>query len=540
MILVDIALWALFSFLAYFVLYRLVIIFRSSKGRLNDIEKRDYQAKFHKKFTVVIYSHNNSQKVKTLIEAFQGQKYDKDKYSLNILLDNCNNENTKLLEIFGGARLWRINTDVKPLGRYKAFAWLLERVRAFENTNAFVFIDGDCKIKKDFLEKANMSLNDAAVVCGETTKRKNHLFNRMLNLRNKMMSRSIRLGRAHSGLGNMIDTDVLVIRQDILEKIEFETLENGYEEYEYPLKLCFFNIPVVYSSDLTVFKNRVETLMSVAANDFRQRRRIIRTFLNNVGILFSKNSLRLKELVLSLIYPSGMGFVLMCGILLYVNDIFSGTSFSQLIGSNNVIALFGIKIFSDIYALISARVSFNDYYQSIILSLLTPVIYVISIFMGFKAKPGNRKIVKKKNKNYISLEKTVAHATITNGKKEFPCTIEIMRGNDNARAVFIFRDKQLGSGKHTRVSYAVEEIIDKLRKHGFSLKICSNCGYFYMTESSSAHSDGEKGYCLYKNFKESSKEKELMPVWGTCDNIIPCQARAYIFQQLGIENPVAR
>ena len=178
-------------------------------------------------------------------------------------------------------------------------------------------------------------------------------------------------------------------------------------------------------------------------------------------------------------------------------------------------------------------------YFVIITFHLTFRLYVISIFMGFKARSGSRKTVKKKDKNCISLEKTVAYTTITNGKKEFPCTIEIMRGNDNARAVFIFRDKQLGSGKHTRVSYAVEEIVDKLKKHGFSLKVCSNCGYFYMTEASSAHSDGEKGYCLYKNFKENTKEKEFMPVWETCDNIIPCQARTYILQQLGIEKPLA-
>lgn len=86
MILADIVLWTLFSFLTYFVLYRFVIIFHSSKGRLNNIEKRDYQAKVLKKFTVVIYSHNNSQKVKNLIEAFQGQKYDKEKYSLMFFL----------------------------------------------------------------------------------------------------------------------------------------------------------------------------------------------------------------------------------------------------------------------------------------------------------------------------------------------------------------------------------------------------------------------------------------------------------------------
>ena len=83
MIIVDLIAWPIFVYLACFVLYRIIIIFNSSKGRFADIEKRDYEQKYARKLTVLIYSHNNSSKVKSLVELFSKQNYDKENFSEN-------------------------------------------------------------------------------------------------------------------------------------------------------------------------------------------------------------------------------------------------------------------------------------------------------------------------------------------------------------------------------------------------------------------------------------------------------------------------
>ncbi len=535
MIPVDIIAWILFVYLAYYVFYRYVIIFRSSKGRFYDIEKREYESSYDRKFTIIIYSHNSSAKVKSLVESFARQNYDEKKYSINVILDNCDSENTKLLEILGGTKLWRINTDVKPIGKYKAFAWLLERIRAFENTNAFVFLDADCKIKSDFLEKANLNLNEESVIAGEIIKRKNFLLNRIVNVKNKINNRVMRHGRFYTSLGNIIDTDVLLIKQDILEKIEFESVKNGFEEFEYPVKLKYFKVAVAYSSDITVYKNQIETLKSIAIDEYRKRYGSLRAFINNFSILFTRSSLSVKEFILSMLYPSGSVFFLWNIVLMGIILTYPSAQFSRLITLDILWGLLVLKIFSDFYSLIALRGSILDYYHSLLLFLLSPVIYLRSILVGFVTTPAAGKEREAHNPGVINFEKNTADVTITDGKKEFPCKIEVIKTDENARATFMFRDKKLSSSRHPRVSYAVEEIVEKLKKHGFSLKICSNCGYFLITESTAAHSDGEKGYCLYNNFKENSKEKKFMPVWDSCKNIIPAQARAYILQQLGLE-----
>ena len=150
--------------------------------------------------------------------------------------------------------------------------------------------------------------------------------------------------------------------------------------------------------------------------------------------------------------------------------------------------------------------------------------------------PERKKEKKIKHKvNVSQFEKNIVDVKITNGKSEFPAKLEISKSDENSSVTFVFKDKKLKSSKQPRVCYAVEEIVAKLKEHGFSLKVCANCGYFHLTESAAAHTDGEQGYCLYRNFKEDSKEKDFTPAWSACEKIIPSQARNYIYHEMGIE-----
>ena len=96
-------------FLAYCVLFQLYIISRSSKGRIADVEKRSYSSKFDQNITVIVYSHNNSATITDLVGSLKKQDYNQDKYSINVILDNCDDESAKLLEISGEAKVMENN-----------------------------------------------------------------------------------------------------------------------------------------------------------------------------------------------------------------------------------------------------------------------------------------------------------------------------------------------------------------------------------------------------------------------------------------------
>lgn len=537
MFFVDLIAWAIIIYLTFFIIYNLVVIFNSSRGRIYDIERKDYMSNFQQILTVIIYSHNNSHKVKEQIEALNKQDYDKGKYSINILLDNCDDENIKLLEIIGGTKLWRINTDVKPIGKFKALAWLFERILACENTNAFVFIDADSKLKADFLQKVNTSMHHHPVVVGEILKRRNKILNRIANFKNKIKNKVIKHGRFYTDLGNIIDSEIVAIRQEVLEKIKFKTTDYGFEEYEYSINLKKNDVPVYYSNDVAVIKNNNETLKTLVLRDYERRYKSIITFRNNVYLLFSKVGFGVKELVFSLLYPSNTVFVFFTLILMLINKNYPASLFSGAISHKFLIYLLGSKFITDVYSMITIRSGVNDYQSAITLLFLSPVIYMRSVFIGFLTN-NDRKSIEKPEKiakqNTLNYEKHTVDATVTNGKKELPCTLEIRKTDEYSQVVFMFKDKKLTSSKQPKINYAVQEIVDKLKAHGFALKICINCGYFHFTESTSAHFNGEKGYCLYNNFKNGSKEKEYSCVWDGCFNIIPNQARNYILQQLGV------
>lgn len=544
MFFVDLISWVILIYLTYFIVYNFVIIFNSSRGRLFDVSKKDYMSNFQQNLTVVIYSHNNATKVKELIESLNRQDYERYKYTINVLLDNCNEENTKLLEIIGGTKLWRISSEqndseAKPIGKFKALSWLFERILACENTNAFVFLNADSKIKSDFLQKVNTAVHYNPVIVGEVLKKKNNFYNRILNLKNKLKNRVMKHGRFHSNLGNIIDSELLVIRQEILEKIKFNKTEYGFEEYEYSINLKNNDIPVLYSSEITVTKTANETFKSIAVKDYERRYKSLITFRNNFSLLFTGNKPGVKELIVSLLYPSNTVFVFWNIVLMLIAKNHAGTYFGHIVSFKYLGCLLVSKFLTDGYSMLTMRCGFNDYKNAIAFFFISPALYVKSMCKWFLINSYSKLSRKKKNKvkaETLNYDKHTVDATITNGKKELPCKLEIIKTNEYSQVVFMFNNKRLSSSKQPRINYAVEEIIGKLRSHGFALKVCANCGFFYMTESVVSHFDGEQGYCLYNNFKNGSKEKEYSNVWDGCFNIIPFQTKSYILQQLGVEN----
>jgi cellulose synthase/poly-beta-1,6-N-acetylglucosamine synthase-like glycosyltransferase len=493
---------------------------------------------FQQNLTVIIYSHNNSLKVKELIETLHYQDYEKSKYTLNVLLDNCNDENIKLLEILGKAKLWRINTDIKPIGKFKALSWLFERILACENTNAFVFINADHKIQNDFLTKVNAALFYNPVIVGETIKKNTGFYNRIFNFKNKIKNFVFKHGRFYCDLGNVIQSDVLAISQEVLEKIKFKKSDYGFEEYEYSVKLKRKDVPVYYSSEVSVIKSGTESLRSLAIKDYQERYKSLITFKNNYYLLFKNTTLATKEMVLSLVYPSNTMFVFAVIALMIINAAFKTTYFSYTVDFNFLMWLIILKFAANINAMLVCKCDITDWQTAINLLFISAPLYVKSLMLGI-LKDITLKLPKIKRKNIeavpLNFEKHLVDATITNGKQELPCTLEIIKTDEYSQAIFKFREKKLSSTKQPRINYAIEEIIQKLREHGFAIKICANCGYFYMTESTAAHSCGEKGFCLQNNFKNGSKDKEYVCAYDGCFNIIPPQARNYILQQLGLK-----
>lgn len=522
MLLINIVAWILFVFLAFYMMLQIIITLSSSKGKIKDIEKRNYNPKFQQNITVIVYSHNNASHIINLVDSLKKQNYDNDKYSINIILDNSTDESSKLLEILGGTRLWRICTDVKPIGRNKAVAWLLERILTNENTNVFVVIDADCVVKPDFMSKVNTLTMENQVVIGDVQalNKQNNFITDFVIYKNNFRNRVTKHGRFYANLHNLLEGSVWAIRQDVLEKTNFIVIDNGFEEYEYSVKLSKLNIPIATSTELFIQKTLDETVKTAAIEEYKRRYKAFITLKNNLKVFFSfNNSFKTKELMLSLIYPTGAAVLIINVFLILLKCKFYETQFAQIIKVKYLLWMLGLNLFIKLFQLLASGSSFNDCKNSVLSLVLSPYLHVVSIFEGFKANFTFKLSFPKKLLYNRETNKQIISTIISDSKKDLHCKLAIKQNTYNTQAIFIFKEKKLYSSKYPRIFEALKELIEKLNSHGFKMKICINCKYFKVDNQVLAKFNGEQGYCNYDCIHKKSKAKEYCYIWNTCENL---------------------
>lgn len=522
MFFIDLLAWGVFIFLVYYLIFLLYITSCSSKGRIVDIEKRNYTPKFEQNFTIVVYSHNNASNIINLVESLKKQNYDNDKYSINIILDNCADESAKLLEILGGTRLWRINTDIKPIGRNKAVGWLFERILSSENTNAFIVIEAGCIVKPDFLSKINSEIFDKSVIIGEVQPItvKSSVITQLVNFKNLIKNRVIKHGRFHANLHNFLSGKVWVIRQDVLEKVNFTVTDHGFEEKEFSIRLSKANIQVSTSSQIIVYKDSCSSIYSSAYEKSKDKYKALVTIKNNFPTLFSfKRSLKTKELLLSLFYPSGT-IVIALTLLLLSASIFTRTSFRHFITYKYVLSILFVYMIIKAFQLIASRVKLEEYKNAILSIFFTPLIDFLGLLLSLKSNFNIKVDLHKMLLTGKDYNKVVIDTIVSDSKKDLPCKIEIKHNSYNAQAIFIFKEKKLVSTKQSTVDLALAEIAGKLKSHGFNLKTCLNCNYFKLDSQIISKFGGEQGYCIFDNIHKKSQAKEYSYIWNSCSDFL--------------------
>ena len=534
MFLINVLAVVLFIYLAYYFFYLTYITYCLKPGRIKEIEKRNYAAKFKQSISVIVYSHNNVSTVVNLVEMLKKQDYEYDSYEINVILDNCADDSAKKLEIVGGARLWRINNpDNVPVGKNKAIAWLLERILKQENTNAFVFLNGDCIIKNDLLMKINNELIEHPVITGRVITPRGHgggyvseygrFISGIKNYRRKVQDLLLNSGRGFAGLGSVLNTDICAIRQDILEKVAFNPISNNNAEVDYSLELNKNNIPILYCAPVAVFRQTPESLSlylkKINIKLFAQ----INGFKNHLKELSNKETpLAQKEFILSLIYPSEI--ILAVSLLLLTNFSHNpGCIINAKLSAFIVICYVLAVGFADIMA----KISLKDMFYGALWALFSP------FMLGYNLiKNTNKRLLVRMSFNKLKPEQTNTgiNAIVTDGVNEFPCRIEVISEDGLHQIIFWFKTKNIISSKHLRSSDALQEIIDKLFEHKLALKVCQNCGYFKLSNSGRTVCD--KGKCLIGLVNDVEEAPRATYIWNYCSKMIPIHAREYVMKQL--------
>ncbi len=494
----------MFVYSAVFVIYFALIVFMGlKKPKVKDdnyLIPKDYH-----NLIIIIYSHNNEKTIVNLLEQLKKQDYPKGNYQIHIILDNCTDESSNKLEFVGGAKLWRL-TDDAPLGRDKAVSWLLENLLSFKKVDAYVFLNATRMVRTDFLEKINEALFDKSVIVGSTDifLEDADLYEKVYSNINDYNVNVMKIGRSRLGLAVPIDSDITVIKHEVLEKVKCIDFKDANSELKYSFLLTSVNCPPCFVPEVKTY---------VSSSDYEVRRPDfwfkMSLFRNCVNLKVFTN-LKFTEFLFSLFKPNP--------ILLIAMLILVGTySFNYYF-----LLDFPWSIFLAVVLTLAFAVSVykSSLYVKPLLYLFLSPFYTLGETLS-KTKFVNKifKLFAKKQK--AKIEKVTVGVNVTNGRKDFPCFLDLISEDGFKKAVFRYKNKkQESSQSYVRMCDAVKNITDILEQHGFRMKICQSCAYF------SPKIDGTnnmvKGYCnkmaVDKTFEGDIPETLL---WSTCEYFIP-------------------
>ena len=498
-----------FLYISIFTLYYLIVVIFS----IFDIKKKENLEirKEYKNLLVIIYSHNNEKTIVNLLEQLNKQDYPKGNYQTHIILDNCTDNSSNKLEFVGGAKLWRL-TDDAPMGRDKAISWLLENLLSFKKVDAYVFLNANRVVQNDFLFKINEALQENDVVVGSTEifLEDADYYQKVWSNVNEYNSNIMKKGRANLGLAVSIDSDITVIKHEVLEKIQCIDFRNANSELKYSFLLTSVNYPPKFVPEIKTF---------VSSADYELRRP---TFAHKMALFFhcfnlkSLTNLRFVEFLFSLLKPNPLVLILML----------------LSIGIYSSKFLFVDVVWSVILAIILAGAFCFSLYKSHL--YLKPLVYLLSCpFYTLSDLISENKFLKKifkfqKRKRTSNIEKVTVPVSVTNGRNVIPCYLELVSDGGFKKAIFRYKNKKKETTQsYVRMCDAVKNISDLLEQHGYRLKICQSCAYF------SPKVDGTnnmvKGYCnkMVIDNQDYVEAPETL-LWSTCEYFIPQEVNKVI------------
>ena len=515
-------------YLAISYVYFYYIVYCASKTRIVAIENKLEEIDYQNNFNVVIYAHNAEQTISTLTNALKNQEYNKERYSINVILDNCTDDTARVLEISSGTRLWRLNTeDGQPAGKAEAIRWFFDRIFINDKNDAFVFINGDSTVRPDFLARLNEKINRTPVVSGMTLNKDtfSSFIGRTIGYRKIFLNTIVFVGRNIAGFLNYLNDDVFAIKKEVLLQARHCFAKDADYQFELPIALSNMGIKTEHTPDVRVFKQYYETTDNIL--DFFNKINYKKYFVlkNHFKNLFSKDyTWQAKEYILSALYP-GEFFVIIATLFLwkfaFVNNFVLGYQ-----GPFLILAYYLMLFF---YLCRVAKFNVAKFIFWGCWLMFSPLALFSNFFINYYNAYATKKRLEEEEAKRLE-NSTFVEVPLTNGDLEITTKLEIIHEDALYRVVFWYEKKYMSSQKYLRLSEAIKEISETLLEKGFALKICQNCGYFEFQNN--GRSDFDRGNCYLKMIKRESKFPELTSVWESCESVIPEHAKNFVKKEL--------
>lgn len=486
----------------YIALYSVFFFVQAIKN-LNDkkfrIQQKYLDTVAQNNLCVIIYSHNNEISLENLLKQLKKQTYPQQNFSTYVILDNCSDNSEKLFIGDNFAQVVNFQ-DQGTIGKDQAISIVLEKLSSMQNCNAYVFLDANRYVEEDFLSTINAALEYSPVISGATV-----LVGENLNLRRKIKatfhkyySNFVLKSRSIMNLAATIDSDILIMRQDLMEKIGCIDFQNINTELKYSLLLSKIGCKCTFNPNIKTYINIDEFDLRIPSLSTR-----LSLFKSCFTQIFTKN-FAFTEHVFSLLTPNVLLLVAA-----YVFLLKYSFNFYFVVDFMVVLLSFIVLILGFSVSLLNSKLQSKEF----VYLFLYPIYSLGHVFKNFPLCRKIRSTIKGKKETEENTEKLSVEVMVTDGKNNIACKLELISESGLAKVNFMFKNKKFTTKTHLRMVDAIAELIAKLSDYGFTLKICQCCASF------SPNIDGStnmvKGFCNHQFASSPSSEIPTL-LWNSC------------------------
>lgn len=495
----DFFLNILYIYIAVYSVYFLVLAIKNLNDRKFRIQQKYHNLSYKNSLCVVIYSHNNEVTLETLVKQLKEQDYPNENFATYVILDNCSDNSEKLFLGDNFVQVFNIK-DQETIGKDQAISILLEKLSALQNCNAFVFLDATRYIDKDFLSSVNAALMENPVISGSTTMmgEKLSLLKKIKVTFHKYYTNFILTGRSLMGLANTIDSDVLIMRQDLMEKIGCIDFQNINTELKYSLLLSKIGCKCTFNPNIKTYVNVDEFDLRIPSLTTRL------TLFKNCFTQIWGTNFTFNEHVWSLLKPN-----MILVVAAYIFLLQFSVKYYFIVDFTVVLLSFLALVLGFSLSLLNSKLTRKEFGYL----FLYPIYSLGHIFKNFPLCRKIRKTIKDKKDTIANTQKMTVDVSVTDGKNHIPCKLELISENGLAKVKFLFKTKTFATTTHLRMVDAITELLQKLSEHGFVLKICQCCKSF--TPNIDGSTNMIKGFCNH-TFSSSSQKDIPTLLWNSC------------------------
>lgn len=276
----------------YFIITALLVL-RKEKKDNNKESKINY-------FSILIPARNEEKVIKNLIYSLEKQNYSKDKYEINVILNNST-DNTENVVKSTKANLIKCKNKINNKGQALKEAFYVLKDK--KEVDAYIIFDADNIADKDFLKYMNESINNGYKVAQGFRDTKNETCNWIsasYTMYYYIQNLFFNKARKHINKSASLNGTGFMIKKDVIEEIGFNT-KTLSEDIEFTGLCALYNIKIDFVEKAITYDEQSSDFKTSWKQRKRWSKGCIQCF-NNYSKEMIKNTNNISNIDMFLVY----------------------------------------------------------------------------------------------------------------------------------------------------------------------------------------------------------------------------------------------